>query len=119
MQYVIFNLLWLDAVTDIEPDLCRQVLALFYLHYSTSSMPQASFTTFREDEVQDWDQIGYFVPRFNTFYHVLRGRSTGLGLKLVLRARNSHVLPRFERTKYRIGTEFGTSRRDFTRFTTF
>ena len=48
-------------------------------------MPQASFTMFREGEVQDWDQIGYFVPGFHTFYHVLRGRSTGLELNLVLR----------------------------------
>ena len=46
-------------------------------------------------------------------------RSTGLGLKLVLRTGISHGLPRFEKAKYRIETKFGTSRREFTRFSTF
>ena len=46
-------------------------------------------------------------------------RSTGLRLKLVLRTGISHVLSRYERAKYRIETKFGTSRQEFTRFTTF
>ena len=46
-------------------------------------------------------------------------RSTGLRLKLVLRTGISHGLPRFEETKYRIETKFGTSHREFTRFSTF
>ena len=46
-------------------------------------------------------------------------RSTGLRLKLVLRTGISHGLPRFEGTKYRIGTRLGTSCREFTSFTTF
>ena len=45
-------------------------------------------------------------------------RSTGLRLKLVLRARSSHVLPRFEKAKYRIGAGFGTSRRKLRREST-
>jgi hypothetical protein len=50
-------------------------------------------------------------------------RSTGLRLKLVLRAGTSPVLLRFERAKYWIGSGFGTSckgvHREFTSFTTF
>ena len=70
MLHVIFNLLWLDAATDTEPDLCRQVLL-----YSV------------------------FI----------------IALQICLKPH----LPRFEKAKYRIGTRLGTSRRDFTRFTTF
>ena len=42
LLHVIFNLLWLDAVTDTEPDFYHQALSLFYLHYSNSGMPQVS-----------------------------------------------------------------------------
>ena len=42
LPHIVFNLLWLAAAIDTEPDFYHQVLALFYLHYSTSSMPQTS-----------------------------------------------------------------------------
>ena len=88
--------------------------------FGTSHRDFTRFTTFGGNEVQDWNRIGYFAPGIHTFYYVLRRRSTGLKLNLVLRARISHVLLRFERAKYLIGTEFGTScrglRREFTRF---
>jgi hypothetical protein len=64
--------------------------------FGTSRRDFTRFTTFRGSEVQDWERIWYFVPRIHTFHHVLRGRSTGLGVDLILRAGgcagSSHVL---------------------------
>ena len=136
MRHVIFNLLWLDAATDTEPDFCRQVLlysifiialqACLKLHlphfeetkyrigngFGTSHGDFTRFITFREGEVQDWNRIWYFAPRIHTFHHVLRGRSTGLGLNLGLRAGGSPVelrgQPSLQRAK---GNQASKSRR--------
>ena len=41
-------------------------------------------------EVLDWGWIWYFMQGFHSFYHVLRVRSTGLGVDLVLRGQRAN-----------------------------